>query len=440
MTEDFQYWVRENSYKLSNEQQKEIKEFIRTCFSRRVSEITTIDLTSPVHDDDGGSIQRKSVAEVTLKSLSLDPFEPSSSRTSMQLHASDDLSLLGPGQISIPVPAQINTEDDLSLLGPGQMPQLIDSVTGLKKLPTEARPFSETSSQDRSPGIFQDITLSSGRSRLLSSNARDFDSTNLSNKEKSKGSSSAGSHAQRKRLANEKSRTSKNSAKAVSQLGIVGDLGHERNTSVLSLGTSSVPKYEYQQITLTDGNSDARHSLLSRDELSMRQRRRRAEDECRLRNGNALTTKGLKKSNKKPRGKKPSLQKASHANGKMATYFVYDTSSAEDGEEVLATWLSLNSKSINPSPVTRKGIDLTEISFNSPNTSNGISIEGSSKITSGVTDLRDVPQGSSSTSFRKNESKKLTSSHDANDQSNLTSNPSESLSRAKSIKANKGGK
>lgn len=244
MTEDFQYWVRENSYKLSNEQQKEIKEFIRTCFSRRVSQIATIDLTSPVHDEDdgGGSIQRKSVAEVTLKGLSLDPFEPSSSRTSTQLHASDDLSLLGPGQISIPASAQISTEDDLSLLGPGQMPQLIDSVTGLKKLPTQARPFSETSSYDRSPGLFQDITLASTRSRLSSSNARDIDSTSLSNKEKSKGSSSAGSHAQRKQLANEKSRTLKSSAGAVSLLDLVGDLGHERNTSVLSLGTSSVPK------------------------------------------------------------------------------------------------------------------------------------------------------------------------------------------------------
>lgn len=172
----------------------------------------------------------------------------------------------------------------------------------------------------------------------------------------------------------------------------------------------------------------------------MRQRRRRAKDECHLGNGDALTIKGSKKSNKKPKGKKPSLQKAAYANGKMSQYFVYDTSSAEDGEEVLATWLSLNSKSINPSPAVRKVNDLTEISFNSLNTSNGASIEESSKITSVVTDLGDVPQGSSGTSFRKNEATKLTSSHDTNDQSNLTSNLSESLSTAKSIKANEGGK
>lgn len=429
---------------MNNEQQKEIKEFITTSFKRRISQVATIDLISTVHDDHaGGSFKGKSVTKVTSKGLSLDPFDQSSSRTSTQLHASNDLSLLGPGQISesTPTSAQISIEDDLSLLGPGQMPQLIDPVTGLKKLTAKARPFSGTNSHDQCPGIFQDITLASTYSHLLSSNARNFDSTSLRHKEKPKGSRSARSHAQGKELAGEKSRTLKRSARAISRLEIAGDLEHDTMGSVLSLGNFSALKWQYQQITSTDGNSDAYQSLLSRDELSMRQQRSYGQ---RFRS----TKGGLKKNDKKPNGKKPSLQTAAHTNGDTSPYFVYDTSSPEDGDEVLATWLSLKSKSISSSPTVKKMDGSSEISFNSLDTSIGIAIENSSKTTSLATDSADVAQGSSSTSFQKNKAKELISNYDAifddddmacysNDQLRLTSNVSESLSKAKSTEATK---
>lgn len=256
VTEDFHSWVIENSYKLSNEQQREVKEFISTSFSRRVAQITTIDLTSTDQDDDddggGGSIQGKNVTEVTSKGPSLDPFGPSSSRTSTQVHASDDLSLLGPGQCSgftsssssssSSTPTQIHTADDLSLLGPGQMPQSLDRGTRLRKPTAKARPFSKLSSHDQGSGISQDITFSSSRSHVLSRNSQKFESTSLGDKEKLNGSRSARSHAHRLQLASKKSGTSKKSAGAVSPLEIVGDPGHDMNSSGPSLGTSPVPR------------------------------------------------------------------------------------------------------------------------------------------------------------------------------------------------------
>lgn len=428
---------------MNKEQQKEIKEFITTSFNRRVSQIATIDLISTVHDDyDGGSIKGKSVTKVTPKGLSLDPFDQSSSRTPTRLHASNDLSLLGPGQISesTPTSAQITIEDDISLLGPGQMPQLIDPVTGLKKLTTKARPFLDTSSHDQSPGIFQDITLASTHSHLLSSNARNFDSTSQRHKEKPKGSRSAGSHAQRKELASEKSRTSKRPTRAISRREIARDLEHDTKASVLPLGTSPVLNGQCQQIIPTGGQSDACQSLLSRDELSMRQQRSYGQ---RFRS----TKGGLKKNDKMPSGKKPSLQNAAHTNGNSSPYFVYDTSSAEDGDEVLATWLSLNSKSISSSPTAKRMDGSSEISFNSLDTSIGIAIENSSKTTSLATDSGDVAQGSSSTSFHKHKARELNSNYDtnfdddmacySNDQLRPTSNVSESISKAKPTKATK---
>ena len=255
VTEDFHSWVIENSYKLNNEQQKEVKEFISTSFSRRVAQIATIDLTlTDQDDDDGGSIQGKNVAKITSKGPSLDPFDPSSSRTSTRVHASDDLSLLGPGQFSeftstsssssSSTSTQIHTVDDLSLLGPGQMPQSLDRGSRLRKPTAKARPFSKLSSHDQSSGISQDITLSSSRSHVLSRNFQKFESTSLGDKEKLNGSHSARSHAHRLQLASKKSGsvTSKKSAGAVSPLEIVGDPGNDMNSSGPSLGTSPVPR------------------------------------------------------------------------------------------------------------------------------------------------------------------------------------------------------
>lgn len=242
MTQDFQNWVRENSYQLSDEQQKETEEFIRTSFSRRVSQITAIDLTSTVldDDDDGGNIQHKSLTRVTSKGLTLEPFDMP---TSNRLHVSNDLSRLGPGQISesAPTSAQIRAADDLSLLGPGQMPKLIGPVTGLKKSTAKARSFPKANSYDQSPGNFQDITLTSTPSHVLLSKAQNFDSTSLGDKEKPEGPHSTRPYAQRKQLASEKSRRSRKSAGADSPLGIVGGLGHGMDVSILSLGTSPVP-------------------------------------------------------------------------------------------------------------------------------------------------------------------------------------------------------
>lgn len=245
MTKDFQNWVRENSYKLSSEQQKEVKEFIRASFSRRVSLASRSSAVQDYHISGGSQIE--SVKKATSKGLSLDPFAPSSSQISTRIHASHDLSLLGPGQISESTPTSVQTRntDDLSFLGPGQMPQLIDPVTGLDKWATKERPFSNPNSHDHSSGAFQDITLAS---TPLSSNTRNFNSTTLGDKEKRNVSGSASLHAQRKKLAGEKSRTSKNSTR-VSPLEVLGDLGDNMNASALLPGTSTVPNHEYQQVT-----------------------------------------------------------------------------------------------------------------------------------------------------------------------------------------------
>lgn len=258
VTEDFLCWVIENSYKLNIEQQKEVKEFISTSFSRRVAQVSTIDLTSTVQDDDdddddgGGSIQGKNVTKVTSKGPSFDPFEPSSSRTSARVHASDDLSLLGPGQFSESTSisgsgftstfTQIHTADDLSLLGPGQMPQTLDRGTSLRKSTAKARPLLKLSSHDQSSGISQDITLSSSPSHVLTRNFGKFRSSPLGDKGKLNGSHPARSHTHRLQLASTKSGTSKKPARAVSPLEIIGDLGHDMISSGPSLGTSPVPR------------------------------------------------------------------------------------------------------------------------------------------------------------------------------------------------------
>lgn len=455
MTKDFQYWVRENSYKLSNEQQKEIKEFIRASFRQRVSQLATIDLTSTVQDDDvgDGSKQSKSVKKITSEALSLDPFAPSSSQNSTRLHASNDLSLLGPGQTSesTPLSAQIRTADDLSLLGPGQMPQLIDPATGFKKPTANPRPFSNTDSHDQSPGISQDISLASVPCGVLSSSSQKFDPTSFGDKENLSDSRSASSYAQRKQLLGERSRTSKLSARAVPQLEIVGDLGHNTNASVLSLGTSSVRQQEYQQITLTDGNYDARQSRLSKDKLGKRQRRsyrEPARNTSGFESNDTLPTRGWKTSYKVSSGKKPSLRTSAYAKDKSSPYIDHDSTSAEDGEEVLATWLSLDPKATNPYQTTEKLNGFSENSFNSLNTSDDISVGKSPEITSSATGLGDVPCGLSSTSYQKNNASEIISSRNAsvdtgdmaycsNDQPNLTSNVSESLVTTKTIRGTK---
>lgn len=158
-----------------------------------------------------------------------------------------------------------------------------------------------------------------------------------------------------------------------------------------------------------------------------------------------LTTRVLKKSNKKHSGKKSSLHTTTHASDKRLPCFYNDTSSGEDGEKVLAKWLSLSSKPLNPGPSANTVNDLSENSVNSLNTSDGNSIEKSSK-TSLATDSGDAPQGTSGTSLQKNEARKLILSREASvgaddlacrssDQPILTSNAYGSFSRTKSIRA-----
>lgn len=438
VTKDFQYWVRENSYKLSNEQQKEIEEFISASFSQRVSQFATIDLTSTVQDDVGdGSKKSKSVKKVASEGLSLDPFAPSSSQNSTRLHASNDLSLLGPGQPSesTPISAQIRTADDLSLLGPGQVAQLIDPATGFKRQTANPLPFSNTDFHDQSPGTSRDISLASVPCRVPSGSSQDFDLPSFADEEDLSDSRSASSYAQRKQLLGENSRTSKRSAGAVSQLEIVGDLGHDTNASVLSL----------------DGNYDARQCRLSKDKLGKRQRRsyrEPARNTSGLESNDTLPTNGWKTSYKVSNGKKPSLRTSAYANDKTSPYIDHDSTSAEDGEEVLATWLSLDPKATNPYRTTEKLNGFSESLFNSLNTSDDISVGKSPEITSSATDLGDVPCGLSSTSYQKNNVREIISSRNAsvdtdgmaycsNDQPNLTSNVSKSLVTTTAIRGTK---
>lgn len=205
----------------------------------------------------------------------------------------------------------------------------------------------------------------------------------------------------------------------------------------------------YQQITSIDGNSQSGQSLLSRNKFGMRQQRSfkaNATDARRLESSNALVMKGLKKSGKMPAGKEMSLQTTAHTKDETTPHSDNETSRTEDGEKLLATWLSLNAKKMNTSyPNVKKVNGFSKSSFNSLNTSDGISNENPSKIAPFATDPRDVPQASSGTSIQKNKAREIISSPDANvdaddmgwclnDQSTFTSNVSESVSKIRAAK------
>lgn len=179
----------------------------------------------------------------------------------------------------------------------------------------------------------------------------------------------------------------------------------------------------------------------------MRQRsfKENATDARRLESSNALVMKILKKSDKMPTGKETSLQTTAHTKDEKTPHSDNETSHAEDGEKLLAAWLSLNAKKTNPYPNVEKVNGFSESSFNSLNMSDGISNENSSKIAPFAADPRDVPQASSGTSIQKNNPRELIPSPDANidaddmeccsnDQPDFTSNVSESASKIRAAK------
>ena len=180
----------------------------------------------------------------------------------------------------------------------------------------------------------------------------------------------------------------------------------------------------------------------------MRQQRsfkENATDARRLESSNALVMKGLKKSGKMPTGKEISLQTNAHTKDETTPHSDDEKSRTEDGEKLLAAWLSLNAKKMNPYPNVEKVNGFSKSSFNSLNASDGISNEKSLKIASFATDPRDVPQASSGTNIQKNKAREIISSPDANvdademgccsnDQPAITSNVSESVSRISAAK------
>lgn len=186
---------------------------------------------------------------------------------------------------------------------------------------------------------------------------------------------------------------------------------------------------------MIDGNSISHRSSLSRDGLSIRQQQaygEKARDQYRLESSDELATRSLRKNDQKPKGQKnqyrlgssdksitrrlrksdekptPNLQIAAPASGKRSPCSVHDTSSAEDGEAVLATWLSLSSNMTSPRPTAKKVNGFLKSSSKSLNTSIGNSVEGS-ELTSLGTDHGNVSQG---TSFQSNKARELISNHD----------------------------
>lgn len=107
--------VRAGSYKLDNEQMDNLRRYIDNHYLKKALQSHVIDLTSTDPEDDAGSFQ----ADYAINGPRSNGVHPTPSLPSLN-NPLDDISFLGPGQMTQPSDApQISI--DLSMLGPGEI-------------------------------------------------------------------------------------------------------------------------------------------------------------------------------------------------------------------------------------------------------------------------------------------------------------------------------
>lgn len=170
-----------------------------------------------------------------------------------------------------------------------------------------------------------------------------------------------------------------------------------------------------------------------------------ATDAHHLASSNASIMKISEKSNEMVTGTEMRLQTTVRTKDETTPHSDDEMSRTEDGEKLLAAWLSLNAKKPNSYPNVEKVNGFSKSSFNSLKTSDGISNENFAKTARFATDPRDVTQASFGTTIQKEKARELISSPDANvdaadmgcctnEQPAFTSNVSKSVCKVRAAK------
>lgn len=110
--------VRDGSYKLDNEQMDNLRRYIQDHYLQKALQSQVIDLTSTDPEDDQSNLHGQSALSV-INGQRPNGVHPTSSQQSLN-SVLDDISFLGPGQMSQP-PNSSPSNIDLSMLGPGEV-------------------------------------------------------------------------------------------------------------------------------------------------------------------------------------------------------------------------------------------------------------------------------------------------------------------------------